>query len=134
MEKHLSGSGCTKCTIANLVKNNKLPGGYCETIFSRNNELKAKAGVLYYMKVGDLYKIGITINIKSRVKGIRSKSKSDVEVVDVYNDTLYNTYLYEQEILKLFAKDRVSTRYSTEMFSIDILNGETLESIVKTVS
>lgn len=123
-QKHLAGQHCPKCTKDALVLEGKLPGGYCETIFSRSDELKDKQGVIYYLKVGNFYKIGITINLNQRLNAIKSKTQSNVELIDFYKTTLYEAYKLEQEILKNYKEFRTKTEASTELFVRDVLDGK----------
>ena len=127
VSKLLSGQSCPKCKIDSLKLEGKLPGGYCETIFKRSEELKNKQGIIYYLKIGNNYKIGITTNLNQRINAIKSKSKAEVVVIDTYTTTLYSAYLIEQEILKTYKKYRILTEYSTEVFSYDVLDGRILK-------
>lgn len=126
-QKLLSGQGCFKCKVDALTLEGKLPGGYCETIFRRSEELQNKPGILYYLKIKDTYKIGITINLKQRIKALKSKFNSEITVIDTYELPLYEAYKLEQDILKQYAKHRISTEQSTELFSEDVLNGRILK-------
>lgn len=126
-QKHLAGQGCPKCTVEVLRLSGKLPGGYCETIFSRSEELKSKAGTLYYLKVGKLYKIGITINLTQRINALRSKFNTDINIIDTVETTLYNAFKLEQQILETFKEFRIFTEASTELFVKDVLNGKILK-------
>jgi len=126
-QKHLSGQACEKCTTDSLVLAGRLPGGYCETIFSRSDELKNKLGILYYFKIGEVYKIGITINLKQRVNALKSKSSTSVEVIDTLSTTLYEAYKLEQTILETYAEYRTRTEASTELFTKDVLEGKILK-------
>lgn len=125
--KHLAGQGCPKCTVEALRLSGRLSGGYCETIFSRSEELKSKAGTLYYLKVGTLYKIGITINLKQRIKALKSKFKTDIDIIDTVETTLYMAFKLEQQILETFKEFRTFTEASTELFVKDVLNGKILK-------
>lgn len=125
--KLLSGQSCSKCKVDSLKLEGKLPGGYCETIFKRSDELRVKQGILYYLKIENNFKIGITTNLQQRINAIKSKTKAEVVVIDTYTTTLYSAYLLEQEILKTFKKYRILTEYSTEVFSSDVLNGRILK-------
>lgn len=127
VSKLLAGQSCSKCKVDSLKLEGRLPGGYCETIFKRSDDLKEKQGILYYLKIENNFKIGITTNLQQRINAIKSKSKAEVVVVDTYTTTLYSAYLLEQEILKTFKKYRILTEYSTEVFSSDVLEGRILK-------
>jgi hypothetical protein len=40
-----------------------------------------KESSLYYVKIGNLFKIGISINLENRLKSLRSKFKKDVILI-----------------------------------------------------
>jgi len=125
-QKHLSGQGCWECKIQQLVKDNILVGGYCKQLFTDNPTLKDKKAYLYYFSIngGRLYKIGISTNFKDRVKGLKNKSKGfikSIEVVWIKEDTLYNCFLKEQEILNKYSNQRTYFKWSTELFKSNIL-------------
>ncbi|WP_442637959.1 GIY-YIG nuclease family protein [Rossellomorea marisflavi] len=124
--KHVCGQGCFQCRIENLVSTGRLPGGYTEKIFNRNPKLKAKDGVVYYLKVGNLYKIGITTNLNSRIRAIRSMSKEEVTLIKKLDGTLYDSYRIESKILEEFEQYRVKEEWSSELFEVDILLGKDL--------
>lgn len=125
-QKHLSGQGCFKCCIEKLIEENKLPGGYCEQNFKNNEKLKNKNGCLYYFKVGNLYKIGITTNLDKRIESIKYKSKKQIIKIFLKNDTLYDCYILEQEILQKFNYCRVYRSWSTELFNENIFLNKNL--------
>lgn len=126
-QKHLSGQGCSKCNINKMVDEGILVGGYCESLFEENPELKDKEATLYYISInnGEYYKIGITrTSVSDRIKSLKCKSKRKFETFEVLlenKDTLYKCFTKEQEILIKFAKDRVYTKASTELFNKNVL-------------
>jgi hypothetical protein len=126
-QKHLSGRHCPECTKDALILEGKLPGGYCETIFSRSDKLKEKQGIIYYVKIDNLYKIGITINLKQRLKALKSKTQTEIELIDSCEITLYEAYKLEQEILENYKEFRTKIEASTELFTKDVLNGKILK-------
>lgn len=128
-QKHLSGQGCFECRMLELVKQGKLLGGYSKIYFDNNPEQKDVIGFIYYLKVGDKYKIGITKNLKSRLASIRSASKCTVEVLDQLQLPLYACWKMEQQILKEFKRNRVYAQWSTELFDKDILKGRLCDII-----
>lgn len=130
-QKHLSGQGCFECRIKELVDNNILTGGYSEGVFAKNEELKNADGVLYYLKIdgGSFYKIGITRNLKNRVKSIRSISKMKVEVLDILESNLYEVYKIEQIILNYYHDNRTHLEWSTELFDTNVLKNISLKDI-----
>lgn len=113
---------CPKCNLDNLKRSGKLPGGYCEQTFAVNPQLKIKPSTLYYVKVGNMFKIGITINFKHRVSSLKSLFKKEIQVVKTWDLSLYDAFLKEQEILSKFQEHRLFTKKSTELFSYDVLN------------
>lgn len=113
---------CPGCTLDNLKRDGKLPGGYCEQTFAINPQLKDKLATLYYIKVGNMFKIGITINLKRRLSSLKNLFKKDIQVVKTWELSLYDAFLKEQEILSEFKEHRLFTKKSTELFSYDVLN------------
>lgn len=125
-QKHLSGQGCYKCKLEDMKSKGILGGGYNLEYFESFPDRKNILSKIYYLKVGDYYKIGITTNFKNRMKDISSKSKMSVEVLDVQEMGLFNCYLLEQQILNFYYKKRVFDQWSTELFCEDVLNGSIL--------
>lgn len=126
-QKHLSGQGCFKCKVNKMVDEGILVGGYCENLFEENPELKDKEAILYYISInnGEYYKVGITrTSVSNRINSLKCSSKRTFKTFEVlleYKDTLYACFKKEQEILKKFAKDRVYTKVSTELFNKNVL-------------
>jgi len=125
-QKHLAGQGCFKCRIKDLIKKNILIGGYCESLFQNKPKLKYKLVNLYYLSInnGRLYKIGIASSLKKRIAGIKSKSNGFIKSIDILwsvEDTLYNCFKKEQEILEKYKDKRTFFRWSTELFTENIL-------------
>lgn len=125
-QKHLSGQACFECKIKDLIERNILVGGYSEDLFRNKPELKSKRAYLYYISInnGRLYKIGISTKINNRMRGIRSKAKNFIKSMDLLwtcEDTLYNCFKKEQELLEKYKEDRVFLKWSTELFSKDVL-------------
>ena len=79
------------------------------------------------LQIGQYFKIGITINLKQRIKSLKSKFKSDISIIDTFETTLYNAYILEQSILLDYKELRTSTKESTELFIEDVLNGKILK-------
>lgn len=121
-QNHLSGQGCLRCRLDHLVESGVLSGGYNEKYFEDNPSRRDIPATLYYAKIGSLYKNGITINLKQRIKSLKSKSGLDVKLLYTEQHTLYSSYIKEQKILNYFAENRVYTEWSTELFKHDILN------------
>jgi hypothetical protein len=128
-QKHLSGQGCFQCRIEKLVEDGRLPGGYSDKLFKTNSRLKEKTGYVYYLKVGNLYKIGITTDLNSRLRSIKSESKKNVEVIDTLETSLFNAYQLEQFILSEYDDSRTYRIWSTELFTHDILAGKSLKEL-----
>lgn len=125
-QKHLSGQGCFECKIQDLIKRNILIGGYSEDLFKRKPELKNIKACLYYISInnGRLYKIGISTTLKTRMRGIKCKAKNFVKSMDLLwscEDTLYNCFKKEQEILNKYSNKRVFLKWSTELFSENVI-------------
>ena len=127
-QKHISGQGCFKCKIEELVNENVLVGGFCEDLFEDNPSLKTKEAMLYYLKIndGEFYKIGITTTkLNNRIKGLKSKAKSfgeeiNIEIINTKKIDLYDAFIFEQNILKKNKEKRVYKKWSTELFNVDI--------------
>jgi hypothetical protein len=130
-QKHLSKSECFHCRINQLIKEGKLPGGYTSDLIQKNPEFVKKEAVLYYLEIDDnIFKIGITTNLKKRIKDIKSKSKKNVNLLFSVNMSLKNAILKEIEILKCFAECRIYKNFSTELFSEDISQFEKFSKIL----
>jgi hypothetical protein len=121
-QKILSGQGCPSCTFDRLKKEGKLLGGYNDSLFINNPHMRYRKSYIYYVKIGNMYKIGITTNIDNRLKSLRSKFNKSIEVIDVKELPLYLSYRKEQEILLKYENFRVFTKKSTELFKKDVLN------------
>lgn len=98
-----------------------MKGGYTDKYFIDNPSEVNKIGILYYLKIGNMYKIGITVNLKDRVKSLKSLFKTDIEVLDTFEGSLKQVYEIEQKVLNDFKDARVYTQKSTELFKYDIL-------------
>jgi hypothetical protein len=129
-QKHLIGQGCPKCTMEELRASGRLTGGYSMGVFEANDELGQKPGTVYYLSVGNVYKIGITaMDVQRRIASIRSMSKQDVSLIQVHECSLKDAYLIEQSILKRYEDVRVARRWSTELFSEDVLRDKRIADI-----
>lgn len=126
-QKHLSGQGCWQCKVEELVASGKLTG-YNPGFFEDNPEACDAPAVLYYLKVGSAYKIGITTNLYNRLKSIKSMSGKEVTLLDSVNLPLKQAYDLEQAILERYKEHRTYRRWSTEVFSRDVLVAESLRS------
>lgn len=126
--KHLQGQGCFKCRVNELIKDNKLVGGYSFDLFNKKPELKTINSYLYYLEIndGEYYKIGITItDVKNRIKSLKSKYKGiikDVKILMFKEMELFDSFKYENDLLLTYEEFRVFTYWSTELFNINILN------------
>jgi predicted RNA-binding Zn-ribbon protein involved in translation (DUF1610 family) len=130
-QKHLAGQGCLRCRLDELIDEGVLIGGYSKSFFKSYPELEEVEGLVYYIKVGSAYKIGITRNkLPRRLAAIKSESKREVKVIDTYTTTLRNAFDIEQKILSDFAEDRTFRRWSTEVFDKDVLKGNTIGSYI----
>ena len=127
--KHLSGQGCHKCRMEELIKTNQLPGGYCEDLFLTKPELKNTSALLYYFSInnGKFFKIGITTKntSKNRIQALKTKAKSfginiDIDEVCSKTYTLYEAFKIEQYILETYTEQRIFTKWSTELFKENI--------------
>lgn len=120
-QKHLSGQGCFKCRVEEMVQEGILSGGYCKELFDKNKDIANKPGFVYYIKLndGEYYKIGITINLEKRIKTFMQWF-SNVEIIYTNSGRLEEMYNIEQSILEHFAKYRVFTKETTELFDRDI--------------
>ena len=127
-QKHQSGQYCFECKIKEMILNNDLVGGYNLQLFENKPELKEKNSLLYYLKInnGDLYKIGITtVSVQSRIKSLISKSKGfikDVEILFEKEMILFDSYIMESKILNDNKDNRIYKKWSTELFSKNVLN------------
>ena len=129
VQKHMSGQECHKCKMKHLIETNQLPGGYCEDLFKDKPELKTEPALLYYFSINDgkMFKIGITKKdtTKKRISALVKKanllgSKIKIEELHSKKYTLYEAFQIEQKILKEFSEDRIYTKWSTELFKVNI--------------
>ena len=128
--KRLNGQGCFECKIEELVKNGILVGGYNSDLFKSNRDIANKQGYLYYLMVnnGRDFKIGITVNLKKRLKSLESLF-DNVVLLKSIQGRLEDMYNIEQEILQRFKFCRIYTKQSTELFSEDISKYSDFNSI-----
>ena len=134
-QKLLSGQTCQCCTIDRLIIEGKLTGGYDERLFNEKPEIASQPATIYYLKVGSIYKIGITRNnLNGRLRNIRSESKKEVTVVQTFDCFLKEAYLTEQYILNKFAEFRIIRRWSTELFSNDVLINLSIEDLYNEIN
>jgi len=121
-QKHLSGQGCFRCRIDVLVASGQLTGGYDEKLFATDEALASSSALIYFLKIGEFWKIGITKNaLNRRVIALKSHSKKPVEVLDTFHCSLREAYMVEQLILGDFAEARVYEPWSTELFCVDVM-------------
>jgi hypothetical protein len=125
-QKHLSGQGCWECKVQDLINTGVLIGDYSESRFEKNPNLKTKPACLYYLSInnGQLYKIGISTSLATRLRGIRCSAKNTIKKLDLLwsvEDTLYNCFKKEQKILEKYSNFRVKTDWSTELFNFNVL-------------
>lgn len=123
VQKLITGQGCNKCVIDRLINEGILIGGYSEKLFKDMPELKKEEGFLYWMKVGEYYKVGITrVSAASRANSLRHKCGLYVEILHEFKMNLYTAFKIEQLLLKEYSAYRVYTDCSTELFSKNITN------------
>lgn len=110
---HLEGCGCPTC-------NKGGSGGDNEINFRRKPELAKEQCTLYYIKVNDIYKIGISKNLSRRFIG------EQYQILQTRETTRYNAWRIEQNILQCFAQYRqyysALRSGNTECFHCDISN------------
>jgi hypothetical protein len=137
-QKLLCGQKCWECKLEEMIVEGKLPGGYCEAVFEENPELKVVPSVLYYLKIGNMYKIGVTtVTVKDRIKGLSSKARSFnnhavPEIIDQHECTLLQAFTAEQNILKTYSERRLYTKWSTELFDSNVLADRKLSELINT--
>jgi hypothetical protein len=134
-QKLLSGQGCFKCRVEELIQLGKLPGGYGFELFKSNRELATSKAFVYYLKINSgIYKIGITTSsVAKRISSIKSKAKKnfeDLEILKSFETTLENAFTIEQKILEKYTEYRIHRRWSTELFNKDVLEGLDLKSFL----
>ena len=122
VQKHLAGQACFRCRIDKLVSEGRLKGGYTDKYFTDNPDKCSTEAVLYYVKIGEMYKIGITTNLYNRLKSLKSLFKLEVSLIDTFEGTLQQVYNIEQSILNANNDSRIYTKKSTELFKYDVLN------------
>lgn len=124
-DKHLSSTyPCPVCNDESRIIRHVNGGGwYSKAAFQKSKELANRPAVVYYLRVGSLYKIGMTTDLKSRLSRIRQASRSPVEILDTHKCTAYDAYILEQNILINYDEDRAWRPWSTEIFNRDVLDG-----------
>lgn len=77
-----------------------------ETSFDENQQVSHRStrGIVYVLKCGVLYKIGMTRNLTRRLRGLRTALASPVELL--YTLEVLNARLVERYLHKLFAAQR----------------------------
>lgn len=123
-------SGCYKIARSELHPGGV--GGYSKKVFERDEELSNKDAEVYYIKIGEHYKIGISTSTHKRLTALKSRSKMEIEVLDRYSCTLYEAYKIEQYVLITHKDNRVRTKWSAELFDRDVLNSTRIEDIEPT--
>jgi hypothetical protein len=103
--------------------------------FKHNKDLANEIGILYYIKFQNkyetFYKIGITKNTIKKRWGNTHKGYK-ISIIYSYKDIMYNCYLFEQKILKLFDDVRFRTSIGTEFFNKDIkINDDIINNLKK---
>ncbi len=103
---HLQGCGCPKCANYGFSKD--------------------KPGILYYLRVGNTYKIGVTnLTVNKR---FNSTDLTQIEVVETINyDNGVDCYNKEQEILKKYKGHKyigpdLLTSGNTELFNLNLVD------------
>lgn len=132
---HLNGHKCPQCGFDKTKMFT-----YTKQVFKENPDLKMSNGLIYYIKFTCretstvFYKIGITkYTIEHRFHKWYH-TKYIIEVIDVYNTTIYNAFIIEQHIKVKHKQNRYRVLEKkfmgrTECFDCDILNGIKLEEI-----
>lgn len=129
-DKHLNCKyPCPTCNNeARLGRHREGGGWYNKTNFSRSTELSEKPATVYYLEVDGLYKIGITTNhINRRLSGLKYSSGLTPKVLDLYECTAFEAYILEQNILIKYGEHRTWTKWTTEIFRCNVLEGQKLE-------
>lgn len=126
VQKHLSGQGCPECSVIDVKRRGELPGFYTEKSLLLNPEMANKPSILYYVKVGEFYKIGVTSDIKSRMRSLKSLFKLNIELIDFVELTFIDGIRLESKILEKYSEFRVieSEFKTTELFSKNVLNSK----------
>lgn len=128
-EKFKSGQTCPICKFESSYKNGAFPGGYSCNYFENHPEKKDQKGYVYYIRFGNMYKIGISNNYKKRYNSLKVLFENlPSGILQVFETTLYDAYLIEQKILRDFKDYRIYTKASTELFKIDVLKNLSLDS------
>ena len=115
---------CPKHGIFLQTPSNHLQGGGCPAC-ARKGFNTLKIGILYYIKIGNLYKIGITNkSIEERYSLKERKLFDDYKTWKMSGEEAYET---EQAILKVYKEfkylgEPVLKIGNTELFTCDVLN------------
>lgn len=137
-QKMLAGQACYLCKLDEGILAGKYPGGYGYDLFAKNPAIARTPATLYYLKLDNFYKIGITTTATAdRVKALKSSAKREggvvlrnVEIVQEVRTTLQSAYNTEQLLLDKFQSCRVARRWSTELFDRDILEETQLADLL----
>ena len=95
------GSGCKQC--AKL-----LWGRWSPKTLKKNEEyFRKEACLVYLIKIGDLHKIGISKNIKSRFNQFKLESGLDPELLGFYQSNTFKSSEIEHHLSKLYKAKRL---------------------------
>lgn len=132
-QKHLGGQACWPCKVEELIRKNLLIGGYSEQLFKERPELSNLAASIYFIKIGEFYKVGITrIKVENRISAIKSKAKiKNSKILFTQEGALKDCFLLEQAILNEFTKYRIYEPWSSELFSKNVLGKKGFEGFKK---
>lgn len=123
--KHINrGTYCHDCRMEDNKRAGMLPG-HLESILQKDGVFAKKLGTLYYVKIGSLYKIGVTWSKggpEKRFRDLSRKMKNPIEILGLHGATMREVFRYEQLILRLWTSERVVRSWSTELFEEDILS------------
>lgn len=131
--KHLCHCGnIWKATPASILQSTNSCG--CGNIATHFNRYKNKKTILYYVKVNNLYKIGITLYKESVKKSIKNRFGTDINKgvnikvirTKVFDDGI-RAYLLEQDILNKnkeyqYIGEKILGGGNTELFIKNIMN------------
>ena len=128
-EKFQGGQTCPSCKLEKNKREGRFPGGYSKEYFDNYPKRKDVKGFVYYIRFGNMYKIGVSVNYQSRYKSLRNLFKNlDSEIIQIHETTIYDAFCIEQKVLEVFDKYRLYTKKSTELFKIDVLKDLALGS------
>lgn len=109
-KRHVVGAGCQKCALNHR-------GVFSSKYFEEHPEMVNTPAWVYMMRVGDFLKFGVSKDLNSRKRSIRSESGLQVEVVDSFKMNMLQAYQVERALKRIFSDEGVMVLANGHTFS-----------------